>query len=162
MRDGIPGLSDLPGVGRMFGHSRDERTQTDIILMLTPRIVRVLELTEEDLRAFQMGTRVERPGAGGRFRSAASCATRRHRSAHCPAETQPPTGQPGDACRRAPAEPAQPMLPPAPPPLQPPPKAAADTSGSHAPGSVSDRGARERSRATGWLSSIATGIAHLR
>jgi general secretion pathway protein D len=61
VRDGIPGLSDLPGVGKLFGHSSDERTQTDIILMLTPRIVRVLDLTEEDLRAFQMG----RNPAGG-------------------------------------------------------------------------------------------------
>ena len=52
---GIPGLSDIPAVGRLFGQSRDEREQTDVILMLTPRIVRVLELTEEDLRAFQMG-----------------------------------------------------------------------------------------------------------
>ena len=59
---GIPGLSDIPGVGRLFGHSRDERTQTDVILMLTPRIVRVLDLSEEDLRAFQMGRSA---GAGG-------------------------------------------------------------------------------------------------
>ncbi len=59
---GIPGLSDIPGVGRLFGHSRDERQQTDVILMLTPRIVRVLDLTEDDLRAFQMGRNA---GAGG-------------------------------------------------------------------------------------------------
>jgi len=52
---GIPGLSDIPGVGRVFGHSRDERNQTDVILMLTPRIVRVLDLAEDDLRAFRMG-----------------------------------------------------------------------------------------------------------
>ena len=64
VRRGIPGLSDLPGVGKLFGHSTDERTQTDIILMLTPRIVRVLDLTEDDLRAFQMG-RVAAPASGG-------------------------------------------------------------------------------------------------
>jgi general secretion pathway protein D len=52
---GIPALSDIPGVGRLFGHSKDERNQTDVILMLTPRIIRVLDLTEADLRAFQMG-----------------------------------------------------------------------------------------------------------
>lgn len=52
---GIPGLSDIPAVGRLFGQSRGEREQTDVILMLTPRIVRVLELAEHDLRAFQMG-----------------------------------------------------------------------------------------------------------
>ena len=66
IRRGIPGLSDLPGVGRVFGHTSDERSQTDIILMLTPRIVRVLDLTEEDLRAFRMGvdSAVPPPGLG--------------------------------------------------------------------------------------------------
>src|SRR5205085_3927057 len=52
--DGIPGISDLPLVGRMFAHSRNERDQTDVILMLTPHIVRELKLTEEDLRPFLM------------------------------------------------------------------------------------------------------------
>ncbi len=54
-RDGIPGLSDIPGVGHLFGHSINERQQTDVIVMLTPRIVRVLDINEEDLRAFQVG-----------------------------------------------------------------------------------------------------------
>ncbi len=65
VRDGIPGLSDLPAVGRFFGHSSDERTQTDIILMLTPRIIRVLDLTEEDLRAFLMGRDSGAPASTG-------------------------------------------------------------------------------------------------
>ncbi len=68
VRDGIPGLSDIPGVGRFFGHSRDERNQTDVILMLTPHIVRVLELTEDDVRAFKVGRDAgaagSMPGAG--------------------------------------------------------------------------------------------------
>ena len=38
--DGIPGLSDLPGVGRMFGHTTKTAQQTDIVLTLTPHIVR--------------------------------------------------------------------------------------------------------------------------
>src|SRR5439155_20507329 len=45
--DGIPGLSDIPVVGRIFSHSRTETTQTDIILTLTPHIIRVLDLNEE-------------------------------------------------------------------------------------------------------------------
>jgi general secretion pathway protein D len=53
--DGIPGLSDLPLVGRLFGHSQKTVTQTDIILTLTPHIVRVLDLTEADLRPFRVG-----------------------------------------------------------------------------------------------------------
>jgi general secretion pathway protein D len=53
--EGIPGLSDLPFVGKLFAHSKTEVTQTDIILTITPHIVRVLDLTEADLRAFRVG-----------------------------------------------------------------------------------------------------------
>jgi general secretion pathway protein D len=53
--EGIPGLIDLPVVGRLFAHSRTETTQTDIILTLTPHIIRVLDLTERDLRSFRVG-----------------------------------------------------------------------------------------------------------
>jgi general secretion pathway protein D len=53
--EGIPGLSDLPFVGKLFAHSKNEVTQTDIILTLTPHIVRVLDLTESDLRVFRVG-----------------------------------------------------------------------------------------------------------
>ncbi len=53
--EGVPGLSDIPLVGRLFGHTRRETQETDIVLTLTPRIVRVLDLTEEDLRPFRVG-----------------------------------------------------------------------------------------------------------
>jgi general secretion pathway protein D len=53
--DGIPGLSDIPLVGRMFGHTAKTTSQSDIILTLTPHIIRVLDLTEGDLRAFKVG-----------------------------------------------------------------------------------------------------------
>jgi len=52
---GIPGLSDLPIIGRLFAQSQRETQETDIVLTLTPRIIRVLDLTEEDLRPFRMG-----------------------------------------------------------------------------------------------------------
>ena len=53
--DGIPGLSDLPIIGRLFAHNTKTTTQTDIILTLTPHIIRVLDLTEADLRPFRVG-----------------------------------------------------------------------------------------------------------
>ena len=53
--NGIPGLSDLPLVGRLFAHSRKETQETDIVLTLTPRIIRVLDLSEADLRPFRVG-----------------------------------------------------------------------------------------------------------
>jgi general secretion pathway protein D len=53
--DGIPGLSDIPLVGRLFAHSTKKTDQTDILLTLTPHIIRVLDLTESDLRPFRVG-----------------------------------------------------------------------------------------------------------
>jgi general secretion pathway protein D len=50
----IPGLGDIPVIGRLFGYNRTETTETDIILTLTPRIVRVLNLSAEDLRPFRV------------------------------------------------------------------------------------------------------------
>jgi general secretion pathway protein D len=52
---GVPGLSDIPLVGRLFAHSQKSTDQTDIILTLTPHIIRVLDLTEADLRPFRVG-----------------------------------------------------------------------------------------------------------
>jgi general secretion pathway protein D len=52
---GVPGLSDIPVVGRLFAHNRKQTQETDIILTLTPRIVRVLDLRPEDLQPFRVG-----------------------------------------------------------------------------------------------------------
>ena len=51
--EGIPGLSDLPVIGRLFSRNRVEVQETDIIVTLTPRILRGLDLDETDLRAFR-------------------------------------------------------------------------------------------------------------
>lgn len=61
---GVPGLSDLPIIGRLFANERRNTQQTDIILTLTPHIVRVLELSEEDLRPFKMGRDYGAPARG--------------------------------------------------------------------------------------------------
>ena len=122
-REGIPGLSDIPGVGRLFGHTRDERNQTDVILMLTPHIVRVLELTEDDLRAFQMGRDSGSAGAipggprigvpaGGIDLPLPDDPQILDRPDIQP-DAEPP--QPGGV-----AQPARPVMPPAPPPQTPP------------------------------------------
>jgi hypothetical protein len=39
----------------MFARSKKETAETDIILTLTPHIIRVLEVTEADLRPFRVG-----------------------------------------------------------------------------------------------------------
>ena len=53
---GIPGLSDVPGLGRLFGTNDRSESETDIILTLTPRIIRIPDITEQDLQTLWVGT----------------------------------------------------------------------------------------------------------
>jgi len=105
--DGIPGISDLPLVGHMFGRTRNQRDQTDVILMLTPHIVRILDLTEEDLRAFVVG-----PNAAG---GAAGFGGRQDLALPGPPPGPPPTGTPQQVPQPQQTQPG-PILPPAAPP----------------------------------------------
>jgi len=59
---GVPGLSDLPIVGRLFGRNQRQTKETDIVITMTPHIVRVLDVTEDDLRAFRMARDTAAPG----------------------------------------------------------------------------------------------------
>ena len=59
--DGIPGLSDLPIIGHMFAHSHKDTQETDIVLTLTPHIIRVLDLKPDDLRPFRVSNDANAP-----------------------------------------------------------------------------------------------------
>jgi general secretion pathway protein D len=52
---GIPGVADIPFIGQLFARNEEEATQTDIVMTLTPHIVRRPEITEADLRSFLVG-----------------------------------------------------------------------------------------------------------
>jgi len=52
---GVPGLTDIPVIGHLFANNRKEIQQTDIVLTLTPHIVRILDLSAADLQPFRMG-----------------------------------------------------------------------------------------------------------
>ena len=52
---GLPGLANVPVIGRIFSRNRKESNETDIVMTLTPRIVRRTPLSEEDLRSFAVG-----------------------------------------------------------------------------------------------------------
>jgi general secretion pathway protein D len=53
---GTPGLASIPFLGRLFARNKDEVVQTDIVMTLTPHIIRSTELREEDLRSFPVGS----------------------------------------------------------------------------------------------------------
>ena len=105
---GIPGLSDLPIIGPMFAHTQRESRETDIVLTLTPHVIRVLDLTEEDLRPFRVGDTAAGPLA---------------LPVPVPLPAAPPVErEPAPTAPQMPAglPNASPILPP--PPVQPPPK----------------------------------------
>jgi general secretion pathway protein D len=55
---GLPGLASIPFLGRLFARNKDENTQTDIVMTLTPHVVRRTEIEEGDLRSFLVGGEV--------------------------------------------------------------------------------------------------------
>jgi len=112
--EGIPGLSDLPLVGRLFAHNRRQTQESDIVLTLTPRIVRVLDLTEEDLRPFRVG-RAGTAGTGGVIDLPVVLDAA---PPQLPPAAQPQPAPPADA----PPPPATPIQPPPPAAPAPPPR----------------------------------------
>jgi general secretion pathway protein D len=52
---GVPGLASIPLIGRLFAKNRDEAQQTDIVMTLTPHVIRRTEIDEQDLRSFLVG-----------------------------------------------------------------------------------------------------------
>jgi general secretion pathway protein D len=108
--NGVPGLSDIPVIGRMFAHNRLEAQQTDIILTLTPHIVRVLDVKEADLRAFRVGRDSLSPADLPLPPAVPFGAPRPEQPGPGPAAEPPP------AIPVVPPQPATPVVPPAPAP----------------------------------------------
>jgi general secretion pathway protein D len=55
-RAGLPVLSGLPLVGRLFTSPRKDNTQVDIVIAVTPRVLRAPSITPEDLEMRPSGT----------------------------------------------------------------------------------------------------------
>jgi general secretion pathway protein D len=76
-KSGLPFLQDIPILGRLFSDTLISSTTTDIILTLTPHIIRIPDITEEDLAPVYVGTdanisfqgtpRIESPAGSGPF-----------------------------------------------------------------------------------------------
>ncbi|MBI3145183.1 MAG: secretin and TonB N-terminal domain-containing protein [Pseudogulbenkiania sp.] len=60
----IPGLGDLPLVGRLFSSNNDNRSKTEIVLLITPRIVHNLILPDRKTSEFRAGTETSIGGLG--------------------------------------------------------------------------------------------------
>ena len=54
--NGVPGLNEVPVLSKLFGRGQDSDTRTEIVLLVTPHIVRNIELPGVGLQEFQAGT----------------------------------------------------------------------------------------------------------
>lgn len=52
----LPGLGDLPLLGRIFSNNRNEKLKTEIVLAITPHIIRNVERPSADLGQFWSGS----------------------------------------------------------------------------------------------------------
>lgn len=51
-----PFLGDIPLIGRLFSNEIKDFTRTDLVLTMTPHIIRIANITEEDLAPMWVGT----------------------------------------------------------------------------------------------------------
>jgi general secretion pathway protein D len=54
--DKVPGLGDMPVVGRLFKHTTDNKNRSEIVLLITPRLVRTLARPDAGSVEFAAGT----------------------------------------------------------------------------------------------------------
>src|SRR6267143_840202 len=55
----VPGLADLPVAGRLFQNKEDTANKTEVVLLITPRVIRNVERSEARLEEFNSGTEAE-------------------------------------------------------------------------------------------------------
>jgi general secretion pathway protein D len=59
----VPGLANLPVAGRLFQNKDDTANKTEVVLLITPRVIRNIDRPEVRLEEFNSGTEAEVGGA---------------------------------------------------------------------------------------------------
>ena len=142
-RSGIPGVLDLPGINRVFSNSNSRKLETDIIMTLTPYIIRIPDITEADMATLWVGTEENmRLRGGARSGLEAGPFDREEEELPLPGATEASMGarRPGTVSRMAPSR-EQGGSPGRTP--EPPPEPAPDVppAGEDVPGGPADAGA---------------------
>jgi len=92
--NGIKGLADIPILGRLFSNTKKELEQTDIMMTITPHIVRGPNIQPEDVMPYAVGSKVE-----SNFSPVDPFAKDRHSSGEATVPTAPVTQKPQDERR---------------------------------------------------------------
>jgi general secretion pathway protein D len=64
-KTGVPGFSEIPVLGRLFSKNRTSRKRTDLVLTMTPHIIRTANITDDDLKPIWVGTQSNISFRGG-------------------------------------------------------------------------------------------------
>jgi general secretion pathway protein D len=126
-RETIPLIGDIPVLGRIFSKVKTDNSTTDLVLTLTPHIIRIPDVTEEDLTPVYVGTdanisyqgspRVETPARdAGPFEQKPG----RPGVGRQPPQPQPQPGQPPAGVNLAPGSGPTDIFRPPPAPTPPP------------------------------------------
>ncbi|MGC8764015.1 MAG: tetratricopeptide repeat protein [Acidobacteriota bacterium] len=91
---GLPGVSEVPILRRLFSNTKDEKASTDVVMLVTPHIIRMPNITEENLEPLWVGTE-QGPKVGGSAPSP---------FAPAPASAAAPAPAPAVAAEEKPAE----------------------------------------------------------
>jgi general secretion pathway protein D len=119
---GIPGLSQIPIVGRLFGSHNSDREKNEIVLSITPRIIRTQARPASDATEFWYGTETRSrstPFASPAFNSGSASASAGSVGGGAGIPTAGPrtsVAQPVVPAASASSPPPPPAAPPGPPP----------------------------------------------
>jgi general secretion pathway protein D len=117
---GFPWLLRVPVIKQLFSNNDTSVTQSDIVMLLTPRIVRTHELTPQDVGPIRIGTQANLglSGPPPLLAQPGAAPVGLGTAAPLPAPAQAPPAQPAFAPPTAPVQPPQPQpqaqLPPPP------------------------------------------------
>ncbi|GAC1328707.1 MAG: tetratricopeptide repeat protein [Steroidobacteraceae bacterium] len=120
---GIPGLSEIPILGRLFGSHNNDREKSEIVLSITPHIIRTQARPAADAAEFWFGTETRSrstPFAAGSFDSGSGPATAGTVGGGAGIVTAGPRASVAQPV--VPASPAVQAVPPAAAPAPPPPR----------------------------------------
>jgi general secretion pathway protein D len=107
---GIPGLANIPWIGRLFSGENVEKDRTELVIAMIPHIVRGPDVTESNLRGIAAGNATQiKVAYGPRTSAAAAAAAQKPQSNNLVAT---PAGGPPATAPPATAPPA-PIAPPA-------------------------------------------------
>lgn len=89
----VPGLGNLPVLGRLFSNENDARSRTEIVLLITPRVVRALLRPDHVASQYHSGTDGSIGTAPLSIRSGSKQMSLSSTAGALPAQAQSPSGE---------------------------------------------------------------------